>query len=215
VYGNLIAFSTDGAIHFFCADWQHLHAALDAGLPLYAALKNICAWVKDEERTRSLYRSTHEFVVVWQAGDRPHIDIIGRRRFGHNQTKAPVECEIHRGDRGGGAERKPHSPVNPVALVADVLRDCSRRGGLVLNPFVGPGTVLIAAQQTGRRAAAIELDPRSVDNAIRRWQAYTRKTAINADTGLSFAEMGRRPPDRPRGYLALTYSPSEDESNGK
>jgi DNA modification methylase len=81
-----------------------------------------------------------------------------------------------------------HPTVKPVALVADAIRDCSKRGGLVLDPFLGSGTTLIAAEKTGRRAAAIELDPLYVDTAIRRWQTFTGKWAIHADTGASFAE---------------------------
>ena len=70
-----------------------------------------------------------------------------------------------------------HPTVKPVALVADAIKDCSRRGQLVLDPFAGSGTVLIATERTGRKARALELDPRYVDVAIKRWQKYTGKNA--------------------------------------
>ena len=71
-----------------------------------------------------------------------------------------------------------HPTVKPVALVADAIKDCSRRGGVVLDPFCGSGTILIAAERTGRKARALEIDPNYVDVAVRRWQAYTGKSAV-------------------------------------
>ena len=82
-----------------------------------------------------------------------------------------------------------HPTVKPVAMVADAIKDCSRRGSLVLDPFCGSGTILIAAEKTGRRARAVELDPRYVDVAIRRWEQYTGKTAVLALWGDTFDEV--------------------------
>jgi DNA modification methylase len=74
-------------------------------------------------------------------------------------------------------------------MVADAIKDCSKRGSLVLDPFCGSGTILIAAEKTGRRARAVELDPKYVDVAIRRWQQYTGKIATLAPMGETFEEM--------------------------
>jgi DNA modification methylase len=82
-----------------------------------------------------------------------------------------------------------HPTVKPVALVADAIKDCSYRKALILDPFVGSGTTLMAAERTGRRARGIELDPRYVDVAIRRWQAYTGKQATLATSGQCFEEI--------------------------
>jgi DNA modification methylase len=79
-----------------------------------------------------------------------------------------------------------HPTVKPVALVADAIRDCSLRQGIILDPFGGAGTTLIAAERTGRRARLIELDPLYVDATIMRWQNLTGKTAVNAATGARF-----------------------------
>jgi DNA modification methylase len=84
-----------------------------------------------------------------------------------------------------------HPTVKPVALVADAIKDCSKRQGIILDPFAGSGTILIAAEQTRRRAFALELHPQYVDTAIRRWQDYTGERAIHLDTGHSFAETER------------------------
>jgi DNA modification methylase len=79
--------------------------------------------------------------------------------------------------------------VKPVALVADAIRDVSKRRDIVLDPFVGSGTTILAAERTGRRAAAIEIDPLYVDTAIRRWQTFTEKSAVLAGDGRSFEEI--------------------------
>ena len=82
-----------------------------------------------------------------------------------------------------------HPTVKPVAMVADAIKDCSHRKGFILDPFLGSGTTVIAAERTGRRARGIELDPAYVDVAIRRWQSYTGKAANLATTGQSFEEI--------------------------
>src|SRR5712664_1378382 len=81
-----------------------------------------------------------------------------------------------------------HPTVKPVALVADALRDCSSRGEIVLDAFLGSGTTLIAAERTGRNCRGLELDPAYVDTAIRRWQALTGQHARHAESGLMFNE---------------------------
>jgi DNA modification methylase len=82
-----------------------------------------------------------------------------------------------------------HPTVKPVALVADAIKDCSLRGAIVLDPFAGSGTMLIAAEKTGRKARGIEIAPNYVDVAVRRWQAYTGRPAIDDETGLTFEQV--------------------------
>ena len=82
-----------------------------------------------------------------------------------------------------------HPTVKPVALVADAVRDCTRRGDIVLDIFAGSGTTILAAERVGRRAYTLEIEPRFVDVAIKRWQAFSGKDAICAETGLSFEEI--------------------------
>jgi DNA modification methylase len=80
-----------------------------------------------------------------------------------------------------------HPTPKPVGLVADAIRDCSHRNGIILDPFGGAGSTLIAAERTGRRASLIELEPRFVDATIKRWQKLTGKTAVNSATGAHFS----------------------------
>ena len=64
-----------------------------------------------------------------------------------------------------------HPTVKPITLVSNAIKDYSRRNGLVLDPFVGSGTVLIATERTGRKAHALGIDQSYVEDAIKRWQA--------------------------------------------
>jgi DNA modification methylase len=82
-----------------------------------------------------------------------------------------------------------HPTVKPVAMVADAILDCTERGGVVLDAFLGSGTTVIAAERTGRRCHGLELDPLYVDTAIRRWQALTGETACHAVSGRLFGDL--------------------------
>jgi len=82
-----------------------------------------------------------------------------------------------------------HPTMKPVELVERALRNSSRPGDIVLDPFGGSGTTLIAAEKTGRRARLIELDPKYVDVIVRRWQSYTGDQAIREGDGLPFNDL--------------------------
>jgi DNA modification methylase len=82
-----------------------------------------------------------------------------------------------------------HPTVKPVALVADAMRDCSRRGDVVLDLFMGSGTSILAAEKVGRHAYGVEIDPLYVDTAVRRWQEFTGHDAILKATGQTFDEV--------------------------
>ena len=82
-----------------------------------------------------------------------------------------------------------HPTVKPAALIADAIRDCSRRGELVLDCFGGSGSTLIAAEKTGRKARLIEYDPIYCDTIIRRWQLLTGKCATFSDSSQTFEEL--------------------------
>jgi DNA modification methylase len=180
------AFANDGAICFVCMDWRHIQQLLAAAAPF--TLKNICVWVKNNGGMGSLYRSQHEFVVVLKCGTADHINNVELGKHGRNRANVWE----YRGINSFGHDREEHltahPTVKPVALVADAIRDCSKRGNLILDPFGGSGTTMIAAEKTQRRAALIELDPLYVDTIVRRWQAFTGKNAVCASTGATFAE---------------------------
>ena len=121
-----------------------------------------------------------------EIGDRSHINNFELGQHGRHRTNVWDYAGINTMRAGRLEELAMHPTVKPVALVADAIKDCSRRGGLVLDPFCGSGTILIAAERTGRKARALEIDPTYVDVAVRRWQTYTGKSAVLAGSGETF-----------------------------
>jgi DNA modification methylase len=177
----------DGAILYLCIDWRQIARAIPAAEEAGLALINVCVWNKSNAGMGSLYRSKHELILVLKHGTASHINNIELGRHGRYRTNV----WDYAGANSFGAERSSnlrlHPTVKPVALIADAIRDCSRRGGIILDAFAGSGSTIIAAEITGRRAYALELDPLYVDAAVRRWEAYTGGEAIHAATGATFA----------------------------
>jgi DNA modification methylase len=193
VFSHLCHNSVDGSIHFVSMDWAHSREILIAGHQSYSELKNICVWNKHNAGMGSLYRSQHEFVFVFKSGKRRHINNIQLGRNGRYRTNVwsyPGANNFGRPTEEGDLLRD-HPTVKPVRLVADCMLDCSLRGDLVLDPFLGSGTSLIAAEQTGRRCFGMEVDPVYVDLTIRRWQAYSGETAIHAESEQPFGPLPR------------------------
>jgi DNA modification methylase len=188
---NLAAFSIDGSIHFICMDWRHLEELLAAGREVYSELKNLAVWVKDNGGMGSLYRSQHELVFVFKHGRGAHRNTVQLGRFGRNRSNVWRYPGANSFGRSGaeGNLLALHPTPKPVAMVADAILDCSGRGEIVLDPFLGSGTAVIAAERTGRRCCAMELDPAYVDTAVRRWQALTGGIARHAATGRSFDDL--------------------------
>jgi DNA modification methylase len=189
VYSSLCKYSTDGSIHQICMDWRHMREMLAAGDANYSELKNVCIWNKTNAGMGTFYRSKHEFVFVWKNGSAPHLNTFELGQYGRHRTNVWDYDGVNTMRAGRMAELAMHPTVKPVAMVADAIKDCSKRGSLVLDPFCGSGTILIAAEKTGRRARAIELDPKYVDVAIRRWEQYTGKTARLAPMGETYDEV--------------------------
>jgi len=186
---NLADFSADGSIHFICMDWRKMFELLDAARDVYSEVKALCIWNKDNGGMGSLYRSKHELVFVFKKGTAPHVNNILLGRFGRNRTNVwnyPGANSLRDGRRD---ELAMHPTVKPIAMVADAILDCSKRGAIVLDSFGGSGTTLIAAEKTGRRAALIELDPAYVDLTIRRFEKLTGEKVMHAETGVTFNDM--------------------------
>jgi DNA modification methylase len=188
---NLAAFSAAGSLHFICMDWRHLEELLAAGAEAYGELKNLCIWVKDNAGMGSLYRSQHELVFVFKERGGSHRNNIQLGQFGRNRSNIWNYPGANSFARYGieGNLLALHPTVKPVALVADAILDCTERGAIVLDAFLGSGTTVIAAERTGRRCYGLELDPVYVDTAIRRWQALTGEKARHAASGRNFDDL--------------------------
>src|SRR6266481_3985102 len=186
VFERLAENAIDGSIHQICMDWRHMWEMLAAGRKVYGELKNLCVWNKSNAGMGSFYRSKHELVFVWKSGAAAHTNNFELGQHGRNRTNVWDYAGISSLRAGRLEELAMHPTVKPVALVADAIKDCSRRGALVLDAFCGSGTTLIAAERTGRKARALELDPAYVDVGLRRWQTYTGKAAVLAASGETF-----------------------------
>ncbi len=180
---NMAASSQDGAILFVFMDWRHYPELLTAASPIFSAPKQLCVWVKDNAGMGTFYRSQHELVLVFKKGNAPHINNFELGQHGRYRSNAWHYAGVNTFTGKGYELLALHPTAKPTALIADAIRDCSHRKGLILDPFAGSGTVLVAAERTGRRARAIELDPKYVDVAIQRWQRVTGRQAVLAATG--------------------------------
>ena len=182
----------DGAILYLCMDWRHGGELCEAAAQNGLEQKNLCVWVKSNAGMGSFYRSQHELVFVFKHGERPHQNHFGLGAHGRNRSNVWQ----YRGVNAFGKDRMSllgvHPTVKPVAMIADALRDVTRRGELVLDVFLGSGSTLIAAEETGRVCIGVELDPAYVDVAIRRWQKRAGRDAVHSLTGETFDAIAER-----------------------
>ena len=188
-FSHLHARSQDGAIHFMFMDWRHMREIQDAAKPLFGAPRQLCVWVKDNGGMGTFYRSQHELVFVFKKGTAPHINNFELGQHGRYRTNVWNYPGVNTLKGKGHQLLALHPTVKPVSLIADAIRDCSHHKGIILDPFAGSGTILIAAERTDRYARAIELDPKYVDVAVMRWQRVTGKQAVLAATGQTWDEV--------------------------
>lgn len=180
-----------GALIYTFIDWRHLQEMLTAGQNTGLSLINLCVWCKDNGGMGSFYRSRHEDVCVFKLGDAPHTNNVRLGSYGRNRTNVWEYPGVNTFRSGRLDDLAMHPTVKPVALVADAILDCTRRGDVVLDTFSGSGTTIIAAERVGRRAFCVEIDPIYVDTSIRRWEKVTGDEAVHAVTGKTFRETGQ------------------------
>jgi DNA modification methylase len=183
--------SSNGSLHYLFIDFRHLWELLGAGRLVYGDLKNLIVWRKESGGMGSLYRSQHELVLLFKNGKGKHKNNIDLGKYGRNRTNIweyPRPTSFGSSGEEGNLLAQ-HPTVKPVALIADAMLDASAVGDVVLDPFLGSGTALIAAERTGRVCYGMELDPIYVDTAIRRWQNYTGQSARHAATGHTFDQI--------------------------
>jgi DNA modification methylase len=184
-----VRYSVDGSIHFVFIDWRHLSEILNAGSIHYTELKNLIVWAKSNAGMGSFYRSQHELILAYKNGSTPHINYFELGQHGRHRSNVWTYAGANAFGKDRDDDLARHPTSKPVAMIVDALLDCSDRGGIVLDPFVGGGTTIIAAERTGRQAYAMDLDPLYVDATIHRWQALTGQQAIHESSGTNFAEI--------------------------
>jgi len=187
--GNAASVMRDGAIAFVCMDWRHMGELLAAGQQCFTELKNLVVWNKTNGGMGAFYRSKHELVFVFKQGTAEHTNSFGLGETGRYRTNVWDYAGISSISGSRSEELAMHPTVKPVALIADAIRDCSRRGEVVLDCFGGSGSTLIAAEKTGRLARLIEYDPLYCDTIVRRWEKLTGKRATLAVTNETFEDL--------------------------
>jgi DNA modification methylase len=186
---NCASHATDGAIAFVCMDWRHMREILEAGMNAFTDLKNVCVWNKTNGGMGTFYRSKHELVFVFKNGTAPHTNNFELGQSGRYRTNVWDYAGISSLGANRAEELLMHPTVKPVALVADAIKDCSKRGEIVLDCFGGSGSTLIAAETTGRKARLIEYDPIYCDTTIQRWQSVTGKAATLESSGENYEDV--------------------------
>lgn len=180
--------STPGSLAYYFMDWRHMTEILSAGRQVYTELLNLCVWAKSNGGMGSFYRSAHELVFLFKNGTGSHRNNIQLGKFGRYRTNVwnyPGANTFSRSNSEGDLLAL-HPTPKPVALITDAIKDCTARGDLILDPFLGSGTAVIAAERSGRRCYGLELDPLYVDTTLRRWQRQTKLDAVHVETGVTF-----------------------------
>lgn len=166
-------------------DWRHIRFLLNAAHACDLALLNVAVWTKSNAGMGSFYRSQHELIAVFKRQGEAYRNNIELGRHGRSRSNVWP----YRGVNVFGPERHlldEHPTVKPSAMVGDAIRDVTAPGEIVFDPFLGSGSTLIAAERTRRRCFGMEIEPKYVDLAIRRWEAETGQSAIRLSDGLSF-----------------------------
>lgn len=192
VMAQIAQHATGGALVYVFMDWRGIETLLRVGRQTFSELKNIICWAKTNAGMGTLYRSQHELIALFKNGQGRHRNNVQLGRMGRYRTN----LWSYAGMTSAGARSTEegdllalHPTVKPVSMIADAILDCTARGDVVLDPFLGSGTTLMAAERVGRRCYGIELDPLYVDVAVRRWQRLTGQSAVHAETGMTFDAM--------------------------
>lgn len=175
---------------FSCIDWRSVDLIMAAGRKAGLKHVNIAVWNKGSGAMGNApYRSAHELVVIFTKGCKLAVNNVELGKHGRDRTN--VWSYPGANQKGSSAAKALafHPTPKPIEMVEDALKDVSKRGALVFDPFLGSGTLLLAAERSGRKACCIELDPAYVDVAIQRWQELTGKEAIHVGSGKTFKQM--------------------------
>lgn len=193
--GHSIAVARAGAIMMSFIDWRHSKELDVACTALGLEQINLCVWVKTNGGMGSLYRSQHELCAVYKLPGGPHINNVQLGAMGRNRTNVWEYAGVNSFGRNRSSDLVDHPTVKPVAMIEDAIKDVTNLGDIVVDPFGGSGTTLLAAERCRRRARLLEIDPLYVDVTIRRWQELTGEQAYNVETNETWNDRATRASD--------------------
>ncbi len=188
----VLPYLCDGGVCGSFIDWRGFPTVHSAATKLGLVPLNLIVWAKSNAGMGSLYRSQHELLPLFKKGTAPHVNNVelGKRgRWRSNVWTYPGASSL-----GSDARRglKDHPTVKPTAMLEDALLDLTNRSDIVVDPFLGSGSTLIAADKTGRVCRGLEFDPLYVDVIVRRYEGASGQAAVLAETGESFRELSAR-----------------------
>lgn len=179
----------DGALLYVYMDWRNYDALIAAAVNAGLEQKNMLVWCKDNAGLGSMYRSQHELIGFFKNGTASHTNNINLGRHGRNRANCLFYPGVNSFGKGRDAQLHSHPTSKPVAMLADILLDSSAPGEMVLDPFGGSGSTLIAAEKVDRVACLVELDPKYADVIIRRFERLAGVAAVHVESGRTFAEL--------------------------
>jgi DNA modification methylase len=187
-----LGYLCDGGVFGTFIDWRGLSVVNAAAAKLGLTPLNLIVWAKTNAGMGSLYRSQHELLPFFKIGDAPcvnNIELGKRGRWRSNVWTYPGASSL-----GSDARRglQHHPTVKPTAMIEDALLDLTHRGDIVIDPFLGSGSTLIAADKVGRICRGVELDALYVDLVIRRYEGVTGHSAALLETGEVFEDLRAR-----------------------
>lgn len=182
----------DGALIYVFMDRKKLMELLVAGEDSKLKIIDLCIWNKQTGGMGGMYRSQYEPCLVLKHGDAPYLNNVQLGKYGRYRTNMWEHPGLSSFGKGRDKTLAMHPTVKPVALLAEAIKDCTKRGEVVLDPFSGSGSSIIAAEKTGRVGFGIELEPKYVDVTVRRWEAMTGREAIHEASGLTFSALRKQ-----------------------
>ena len=183
------AYLLAGAVIYAFMDWRSIDILMAAARTCGFKHINTAVWHKGSGGMGALLRSAHEFVGVFCHGDTPRVNNVELGKHGRDRTNVWIYPGANKPGSSGAKALKDHPTPKNVEMCADALLDVTRRDEIVIDPFLGSGTTLIAAERTARICYGMELEPRFVDVIVRRWEELTGKPAVHAASGLTFSEV--------------------------
>lgn len=195
-----------GGLAYLCMDHRHLHHTFNALEGTGLEQLNLIVWDKGTGGMGSFYRSRHEIIILAKRSGADHLNRVQLGSNGRDRSNVWSYSGVNGFGKAKAKIRDLHPTVKPMAMVRDAILDSSAVGDVVLDLFSGSGTTLIAAEVTGRKGRAIELDPIYADTGVVRWQDFTGQEAVLADTGETFAQVRARRAEEQRHVSTLADS---------
>ena len=188
VISQMVRFSRSGSLHYLFMDWRSIQLLLEVGNQFYSKLLNLVVWKKNNAGMGAFYRSQHELIAVFRNGSRQHTNNIMLGAHGRSRSNIWEYTGVSSFGKGRDEQLRMHPTCKPVPLLVDAIKDATHVEEIVLDPFGGSGSTLIAAEQIGRQARLIEIDPAYCDVTVERALALGMPVSLTS-TGQSFEEV--------------------------